>query len=419
MRRLLLKLVLFLSIAGYSSLGYSFQQTMRVSLREAVAYAVEHSPRLQAARAAIDIATNRRLQVLVPGKPEFSIEYEGIPDGRYFDVYESRKLILQQRFEFPFVYITQARLQGYRIEQTRQEYALERLNLITEVKTAYIDAVCAQQEYRYAVQNRDISAALLEKTKNRFGAGEEGKQEYLWSKLQQERAENAVSAARAAYSEAQEHLAALLAGKTESQRFTVEPIDTLAYLPVDSAAIQNIESVLSGHPALQIHQSRRDAASSGISLAKQSYLPEVSAAYYKQNLQNKPGFWGVDIGFSLPLWFFSDQRGKKAEAQAELRAAEWQQTLEENRLRAEYRAALASLKESELQVKRLLTEILPDAQELFTLTETLYREGEISYIAVMLAQQSLIETRIEYIKTVAEYNKTIFRLEQVLGKEIQ
>jgi len=399
--------------------GIAYQQPRQMSVKDAVNYALEHNPRINSARAVIDIEAARKRQLWSPSKPSFNVEYEGMPNGTYFDLYESKKLIINQNIEFPLLYFKRIQQQSFLVERARQELELERINLTAEVKTAYINAAYAREKYQFAVRNLNISDELLLKIKNRFGAGEEGKKDYLWAKLQRDRADNGVSATQEEYNNTMENLKLLLAGKDLSPQYTLELSDSLVYIPIDSSLFSNLEAILAHHPAIKIHQNTINAANKAVTISNQLILPDISINLYKQNLNNKSGFWGLEAGLTLPVWFWSDQRGKKAEAQAGLRSAEWQQTLEISKIRADYQSAKVSFQGAEQRVKRLYTEILSNAQELFSLTEVQYREGEVGYIDVMLAQQSLIETKFEYITALADYNKALIRLEQVLGKELR
>jgi len=398
----------------------AFQIPERLTMQTAVDYALAHSPRIKSAEAHREAASALKLQSWALPKMEIGVEYEGMPGGTYFDTYDARKLKVNQGFEFPTTYLLRNRKHFSLLESARRSLDLERLSLAADVKTAYIDALLARSRVELAGENLTLSSSLMEKAKLRYDLGEEASIDFLRAKLQKERAENSVLAAGVGFKEAKERLLLLLTGESPPENAAGIVISgELAFEPVDIDALHLDEAILEEHVQMLIDKNRLDAASRSLSLAKSSFLPDFTVTLYKQSLDNIPGYWGMEFSLSVPVWFLSEQRGRIAEERANLKDAEWRRIGDSAQLHAEFRTALFALQEAEKQVVRFKEDILQVAEQVYQLADVQYREGETSYIDLLLAQQSLIETRGEYYDALADYNKSVVRFERAAGRPVR
>jgi len=399
---------------------FSYQQDMELSIQKAINYALQHNPVIQSALAEIERESAQKRQAWAFPKPEIMLHFEGMPDGTYFETWGSRKLFFIQKFEFFAKYFVKSQQHGYLVKKAHQSLLLDKLNLTANVKIAYTEALLWVKKCDIARENLALSNDVLGKIKLRFDVGEEGRKEFLWAKLQKDRAENAVFSANAQRIEAFERLKLLLSGEfVEMDASELQLTDDLIFIPVDASILKINTSILQNHALVNVNRNNVSAVEKSVSLAKISYLPDIMVAYMNENNNNTPGFWGARLSISFPLWFLSDQTGKIAEAKANLKIAQWDEVRETQKLRKELTTAAAALKETEKQVKRFTDEILQEAEQVYNLAELSYREGESSYIDLLFAQQSLIETRTEYLETLAEYNKAAARFERAIGSPVQ
>lgn len=401
--------------------GFAQQIPSPLSIEDAVEYAKMYNPRIHQAEANVEFEKAAKRRAWAPPKPELLLIYEGMPRGTYFDLYESRKIIFGQSIEFPLKNVYKIKRQSSLLERSAQELKLEKLKLTAEVKIAYYETLHAKEQYNLAQENLALSEDLMAKAKLRFDLGEVGSIDYRRAKLEKLLAENKVNSAEIDRKNAVEALILLLTGNPEISKRPLSDIElagTLLYRPVNIGTLESRKQQLENHSRIQIAVKGREAAANALSLAKSSLLPDFNVVYSRENVQNVPGFWGIEVGVSLPLWFFWDQKAQIAEARALQKVSEWHKVHEENHLRSELETAVFALQEQEKQVQRFQNEILKEAQQVFELARVSYREGETSYIEVIFAQQSLIETRSEYLNLLAEYNKAVAKLELALGNPL-
>lgn len=391
----------------------------RLSLEEAIARALENSPRVAAARATLEAELARHDQVWTFAPMEFAFERRGIPSAVGAEPFDFQKVRLGQRFEFPTLYTMRSRQRGRLVESARQLLQLEELEVAAGVKTAYVDALRARRGLELAGENLDLSTSLLEKAELRFELGEEGRREFLWARLQRSRAQNAVLASRARVVETAERLAALIAATGAGVARAVEPADDLEFRPIDLAIVGVESARIEEHPRIRAHESRVRAAADGVGLASASVLPDIAVSVFRQNLLNVTGVWGFEVGFSIPVLSWKGRQARLAESRALFANAESERENDRLRTRADLNSAVAAVREADSQVRRFEDEILQEAAEVHRLAEISYREGETSYIDLLLAQQFLVETRTEYLDALAEHERAVARLELALGRRLR
>jgi len=93
---MLLFILLLLSHSGFAQ-----QIPSPLSIEDAVEYAKMYNPRIPQAEANVEFEKAAKRRVWPPPRPELLLIYEGMPRGNYFDLYESRKILLGQKIEFP------------------------------------------------------------------------------------------------------------------------------------------------------------------------------------------------------------------------------------------------------------------------------------------------------------------------------
>ena len=70
------------------------------------------------------------------------------------------------------------------------------------------------------------------------------------------------------------------------------------------------------------------------------------------------------------------------------------------------------------QVKLYVSDILPQAEEIYRTAIKSYEAGEITYIEFLQAKQTLINSRNNYINILFNYNRSIFTIEEIVGKSL-
>lgn len=139
----------------------------------------------------------------------------------------------------------------------------------------------------------------------------------------------------------------------------------------------------------------------------------------RQKIGGNSRLFGVGIGLSFPLWFFSNQNGQVQEASGILKQLESDATNQELEIQAAIKNSYLSVQSEQTRVIIYQREILPLAEEGLRVAQRSYQEGEIGYIEFLAARQSSFATKVDYIDALLKFNIARAELEQAIGKEIE
>ncbi len=154
--------------------------------------------------------------------------------------------------------------------------------------------------------------------------------------------------------------------------------------------------------------------------AKAEPFPDVLLrGGFGYNFEELVGFEGVagwegfiEVGFRIPL--FDRNQGNIAAARAEIDRAE----REVQRLELALRARLASAFNRYLDLlslaERYQKDVLPRAQEAYDLYLARFREMGAAYPQVIIAQRTLFQVRVQYIKALVELRQNIVLIRGML-----
>jgi cobalt-zinc-cadmium efflux system outer membrane protein len=134
--------------------------------------------------------------------------------------------------------------------------------------------------------------------------------------------------------------------------------------------------------------------------------------------EHDPDFWGIEVGLSVPLWFWWGGRGdiqqaraKKYIAENELKAFEIELASNWNRSYQDYQSAY---EKNQIYEK----ELVPLALETSTLAEKSYSLGEATYLEVLEAMRNHNEIQLEHLESKVELYQIITEMDRLSGESI-
>ncbi len=303
------------------------------------------------------------------------------------------------------------------VKALEAQYENVTLTLIGDVARTYIEYRSYQKQATIARNNLTLQEKTLELVRQLFEAGES-------PRLDVERSENLVNTTRASIPEyerlAENSLLALsvLVGKMPDE---VKP----AILPLAPIPGSDVVPVLMA-PATVIAQ-RPDVRASIHSLAQQTDLKESAAAdiFPTFSLQGMYGItktavlsttsiWSVAAGAAVSLLNFGRIEGQ-------IDAAEGREKQAFESYRKTVLTAVADVESALNDYARLnerrasLQKAYANAEQGLTLSEALYREGEISFLDVLDSQRSANESQSALITAESQQAQALIRLFKSLG----
>lgn len=402
--------VLFLPIVTYG------QDLKSLTLDLAIEMAMQKNPRILAAQKEIDAARGRSWTTWWLRDPSFVAEYEQIPTGKGLGAFGERRLGITQSIDFPTNIFFKKQLANNDVNTRKMQFAQTKLEVRSEVKKAYYTLLGKRDNLILAQKNWELALQFLRKAQTRYEVGEVPNLEYVRAKVGAAQAENRVTQAKSELTAARAALNVLLSRPAMAP---VNAVDSLSYRRFDKSLQELKLQALESHPRLRAIGYQVGVTQQLRNLAWGSFLPAVEATVFRQNVGGKSNFYGVEIGFSVPLWFPFRQRGKIQEASASLSAAQWRQQNEKHLLDAEIETAYVAVQSRQKQVNLYTGSLLTEAEEVYRIALRSYEEGESTYLELLEAQRTLVEVGAGYIEALATYNSALADLEQAVGRSLE
>ena len=369
--------------------------SLRVASPEAaVTLALERSPTLGAAQAAVRASRGEELQAGLRPNPELQLSnqnnsgsgpYRG---GRPLETSAG----LSQRLEIGGQRAARTTVAARDVTLAGHDLAAARLDLVRDVRTAYAQAVAARRAVDIEQERQRLAEEVFRATRERVNAGRE-------APAQQLRAESALSTASIARDRAQREaivarrgLAVFLAA--EDVEFVGRTADTW-FTEIGPAPATN-----GRRPTNNPDYARLDDAVSraraALDLERRRATPDVtlngSVSQYREASATARDTAFV-VGLSVPLQLFDRNQGNIARAGADLTRIELASQQARRTLEASLADAGQRYEAAWHEADALRRTALPAAERAFGYAREGYREGKFSFLEVLDAQRTLFEAR--------------------------
>jgi len=392
-----------------------------ITLQQAVALALANNPQVLAAQKKVEVAQARILQAEAFPDLVFGASWEEIPSN--FDVTKAgeRNIGLVQPLEFPGK--RGARGQVAKIETQFFEENLQRARLLisAEVKRAYYQTWLNQKSAANFEAIADLLQQFRETATVRYQAQKAPFLEVLRAKTELAKINNELIAARR---EAQNALAELnrLLGRPGSTPLALA--DDFSYQPFDKTLDVVINEIRQTSAAQRMAAALVERGRAQIRLAQKSYLPDFAVGLFNQKRDGQPpftpenpfgntesGLWGIEVGVSIPLWFWKGPRGAAQEAHAAFGLAQIQYDAIERNIITAIENAYRSVKAAEEQVRLFEESLLRDMEDELRTGIAHYQTDQIDVLNLIDIYRTYTETKAEYYRALFNYHVALADLE--------
>ncbi|GAA0704675.1 TolC family protein [Dokdonella soli] len=295
-------------------------------------------------------------------------------------------------------------------------------NLKLDAASAYADTLAAQDNVDRLRIAAGFLADLSRAQEHRYSAGDIGKPDLTQTRLEELQFSNDLRKAEADAEQARFALSTFLGRNRGRTKFNV--VGTLKLKPHSYDVDATISEMLKQRPDLVALRHARDAATSGVQLAKAARIPNVDLGLsYTHNgavainhpINPTPAFNALTLNVSVPIPLFDQgQYGvRKAfaasdQAETQLASAELKAEVGLRTADAQYRAALE-------RVVKFQENVLKSADELLAAKRYSYQRGASTLLELLDAQRSANETRQAYESALADAAQALIELERASG----
>jgi outer membrane protein TolC len=411
-----------------------------ITLKDALALAQKNDPQFLAALTNEALAAEDVRQARASRYPTLndSTQYLGTqgngktPDGRFVTndgvhVYREWGVLHQELNAAVFL--------GTGIDRARAAQALARARaevirrgLAPTVTRAYYGLLIAQRKYSTAQQAVDEAQRALTITQELERGGEVAHSDVVKSQLTLNLAQQALHEAMLAMDTSRLDLAVLLYPDFNQNFSVVDDLDLLPALP-PLADVQTLAS--RENPTLRMAMEALRAARLDISIARQAYLPTLSAdfiegieanafalnsrqaAYPELGPLPNLGYF-FTLNLTIPVWDWGVRRSKVRQAQIQQRQAQVELSAAQRELVKSLQAFYDEARTARDQMD-LLRNAVDLASESLRLTLARYQAGEASILELVDAQTSLTQARNAYDDGILRYRVALSNLQTLTG----
>jgi cobalt-zinc-cadmium efflux system outer membrane protein len=400
-------------LAQAPAIGSSGTTTNALTLDAAIEMALAQNPDLRAMASRVDAAAGRALQSKLWSNPELELSAEEWPvsNGRGFS--DAKQTIgVAQTLPYPGKKSLDRGIGRAGVSLSEAELSLRRVELIRDVRVAYIQVLAAEGFVETAGQLVTVAESSADTARKRVDAGATSDQEQLRAEIQWEQAKTDLVDFERELVALQQGFATLL-GQPDLRDAQLSGV--LAESANATLLDQVPEQWLAAHPSWLAARAARDQAELELRRARIEPYPDVEVGVAGGRLGETDESI-VEFHVALPLPIFDRASGKKQEAGANVAIADAELASIEQRLRSEWNTASQRYRAAIAQAANYRERILPKADKALELVRGGFEQGKFDFIDLLDTQRTTAEARLAYQQKLLELNVAQAELEAFVAQ---
>jgi cobalt-zinc-cadmium efflux system outer membrane protein len=388
-----------------------------IPLRSLIQEALQHNPELVTKQAQVDAMVERIPQSNSLDDPELTIRLWNTPNS--LDVTRSDRTIygLAQQFPFPGTLSRQESIAEKVAEQAGQRLAGKKREIIAAVKVAYHEWLYVYQALEIHHQEAMRLKQFFEAAKAKFRVGKGTQVDVLKAQVEQSKWFQHLPVLEQQKETAQAHLNTILNREPQAPlgapvQSVREPM-TFSLKPLQEQALQQRPEVREATLAVE-------QQNSAIKLAELQTYPHLRVEVQRwQNRKANDGFGGI-VSINLPFAFWTKPKYEAGvrEAIAQKQVARFKKRAVENQTRFQVQDLIAQLTAKQTILTLYTTTVLPQAKLTVKAAVAGYRTDRTDFLDMISADRALLAYQLEYVRTAADWEQLLAKLEQVIGAEL-
>jgi len=403
--KIALVIAAFAFIIPFNSNAQSENSSNKISVHQCIELAVKNNPGLNIAELNIKQQNELKKSVIDIGKTNVYYGKEEVKAGVQTGI---STIGISQDFEFPTSYAKKAKIQNQKIHLAQLNKAVTYKELVMQVSSAYFNWALAWRQKQIYSYLDSLYSRFYEAAELRYKTGDASNLEKLAAKNRQQQVEVLLNQTETAVSSAKSELKRWL---NVSVNDSIRP----AQLKITNRFSLPSADSLFTNPSIRHQQAMIELSKLELSQQKSKLLPDISADYGWQTIDNKHGFYTWQLGVNIPLWFKPEQgRIKSAQIETEIQ----EQKLKDQKLKLKTFYEKLSYKYLQLvkQLDYYEQEGLPLSSQIISGAELSYKTGAVGYLEYLQNIDQAVEIKNFWLQTLSDYNQTIIEINYLTGK---
>lgn len=389
--------------------------TGTITLRDAVALALEHNPELKAFSWDIRAADASRLQASLRPNPSLDVAIQDVGGSGNFSGFDSAEntIMIAQPIEMRQKRAKRTALASLEKELSEWDYKAKRLDVTREVTEAFIAVLVSQERLALTEELVRIAEKAHNAVTQRVEAGRDSPIEQTKSGVALAIARIEPQRARRTLESARKRLAAAWGARAASFDAVAGELGEIS--PVPSS--DELSRLVSQNPDVARWEAEKKKRRAALELEKARAVSNVTLIGGLRWF-SEPDDSAAVLGLLIPLPVSDRNQGGILKATYLLAKAQESGKAAEIQVLVSLEEAAQRLAGAYAEATALKNDVLPGAQSSFDAVSEGYRDGKFDYLQVLDAQRTLFEARGRYIESLTAYHKAKAEVERLIGRDI-
>ena len=381
-------------------------------------FALENNPTARAAQAFIDAARGRAHQAGAWPNPIIGYSAEEVTTRGNVDPRGAHGFFVEQTIPLGGKLRLGRAVFDRAADEATARAELQRQRIVVSVRALFYQVLTTERRIEVHERLAALGSEATGVTAQLFNVGAADRPDFLESEIETRRVQLELNGARNQVFALRQQLASVVGVPGVATR----PLDgTIDQAIPELERDTTLQALIERSPQVQAARAAVVRAQAETALARRATYPDVflrgGAAYNREHGEEtgRPIGWEgqVEAGVSIPL--FNRNQGGIAAALAEETVAQAELTRVQLALRAQAASEFATYLTAIRSAESYRADILPRAEQAYTLYVARYREMGAAYPQVLVAQRGLFEMAREYLNHLEDAWRSALRLQGLLA----
>jgi outer membrane protein TolC len=390
-----------------------------LTVDDVVRTALAKNPAVRSAAHTVSAERAKVPQASALPDPTFGIGWMGNP--RPFSVQTGdpssyRSVSAMQMLPFPGKRNLRGQIAGKEADASQWDLEAVRRRLVSDLKAAYYDYWYYDKAIRTTQENRDLLTRLSQIAEARYRVGKGMQADVLRSQVEISMLLQKVTTLEQQRVTAQARLNTLLARDPDSP--LPPAADIVGPSPLNYSLEELYKLARENDPEYQRMQKMVERYQLAMNLAHKDYLPDLSVGYMYEQRPAMLDMHGFTFTVNIPVFYKSKQREEVRQAKEEQLSASSARDNRQNELYFDLKQNYLAAKASENLLKLFSQAVVPQSSLALESSMSAYQVGNVDFLTLIGNFTTVLNYQTDYYRELANYQKSLARIEAVTGAEL-
>jgi len=381
-----------------------------LTLEQAVQRAQEFNPDLFVTARDTDIAEADLAQARSWPNPELAVLSEGLNEK-----YQTTTIQINQLIELGGKRSSRITAAERDRDAASADLLTERADLRADVAAAFFDVLTKQERIQLGEDSLRLAVQVNDVVKRRVAAGRISPVESTRTSIAELTTQSELNQAKTELALAKIRLAAFWGDRVAKFDAVDKPvIETGLFTDLLAGDISTLQAQLKNAPQLARAQLEIDRQQAQVSVERSRQIGDMTVSVGNKRdgefRQNQ-----TIVGITVPIPLFDRNQGNLLSALRKTEKARDELNALERRLSNQLAQAHQRYELAKAELSLLKTEILPQAERVIAATVKGFEFGKFNLLDVLEAQRTLHQTKLQHVKTQADFYQSITEIERIVG----